>query len=110
MDTKAYKQTLNVLIKSAINGNEKIFQPTLKNNYVSVTMYNKSQFYRFYKQMILCNKVKQTSGNYYKWGRLKVGNKNYLILKILNDTKKFPLLSFMIDKTNSQIILKILPF
>lgn len=110
MDTTVYKQTLNTLIKSATDGNEKIFLPILKKDYVSVTMYNKSQFYSFYKQMILCSKVKQTSGNYYKWGRLKVGNKNYLILKILNDSKKFPLLSFIIDKTSSQIILKILPF
>lgn len=110
MDAKAYKQTLNVLIKSALNGNEKIFFPFLKEKYVSVTMFNKSQFYSFYKQMLLCNDVKSTDNKFHKWGKLKIGNKSYLILKILSKTKKYPLLSFIIEKTNSQVILKILPF
>lgn len=110
MKSKTYKKTLEALIKSAIYGNAKIFFPFLKKEDVSVTMYNKVQFYDFYKQMISCNNLNIRKDNYYKWGRLKIGYKNYLTLKIFNNAYKYPLLTFIIEKTNSQLILKLLPF
>ena len=66
------KQTLSIekikreLIKSCVEINPKSFIPYLLANNVSTGMPNKTRFYRFFKEMVVCLKENSKGNLYFK--------------------------------------------
>ena len=111
------KQTLSIekikreLIKSCVEINPKSFIPYLLASNVSTGMPNKTRFYRFFKEMVICLKENSKGNLYFKIENEKTCNsENTYFLNFYDEVHLHSRLSIEIRENKQQIYLDTLPF
>lgn len=107
---KSHKHIIQKLITSCLEINPKIFFSELIKSDVITNMPNKMRFYIFFKYMIECLDCNSNKKMHYKWKRIKWMKKDKISLQIFDDYHKFPRLTFIIERSKTNLYIETSPF
>lgn len=105
------QKIINGLVSACVRQSPKDFIPFLLSEKVETEMPNKTRFYSFFKQMLVCAKQKSV-GNW----TLKIEQTNWnkgkdtLAYNFYDEKHKYARLSIMVTEKNDKLTLETMPF